>query len=365
MLGAGAGADSSCTTAAVGGAATGAGAITGATFLRAFFFGAAFGLAFIAGFALSFGLLFFGAAFFLADLAASTFFLAAGFFAAAFFAFATGRFFPLLFFAMVSHLLAGRSNPHGESSPEKVCCHLRCALELRADIGVPCESPSDAHRMPDDEHSNPPVRPFYDVWLKPRRVFRALAATPIGRYDYLLAATQGVVSMLVLSRAQSVGRGSPVAAVFGDALIVGPFAGVLGVWVMAEIYSRLGRRVGGTASAAQIFHVIAYGGVPLVASLALWLISALIAGQATFLETPGKDLAPFLALLLQVQFIAHCGLSLWSCLLQVMGLSEMEAVRVRRAFGIWVLGQLIAGAAAFLLLQLINTLGLVAAGAPT
>src|SRR5271166_4386803 len=144
MPGAGAGAVSSFPTVAVGGAATGAGAMTGTIFLRAFFLGADFALAFIAGFAASFGLLFFGAAFFLADLAASTFFFAAGFLAAAFFAFAIGRFFPLLFFAMVSHLLAGQSNPHGESSPEKVCCHLRCALDARAVIGVPCQSPPDA-----------------------------------------------------------------------------------------------------------------------------------------------------------------------------------------------------------------------------
>src|SRR5271166_2825192 len=129
MPGAGAGAVSSFPTVAVGGAATGAGAMTGTIFLRAFFLGADFALAFIAGFAASFGLLFFGAA---------------GFLAAAFFAFAIGCFFPLLFFAMVSHLLAGQSNPHGESSPEKVCCHLRCALDARAVIGVPCQSPPDA-----------------------------------------------------------------------------------------------------------------------------------------------------------------------------------------------------------------------------
>src|SRR6202142_1015640 len=135
--GAGAGADSSCTTVAIAGAATGAGAMAGTIFLRGFFLGADFSLALIARFAL----LFFGAAFFLADLAASTFFFAAGFFGAGFFAFAPGRFFRLLFFAMVSHLLAGRSNPHGESSPEKVCCHLRCVLAARAVIGVPCKSP--------------------------------------------------------------------------------------------------------------------------------------------------------------------------------------------------------------------------------
>lgn len=49
---------------------------------------------------------------FFAALRATTFFLAAGFLAAAFFALAGGRFFPLLFFAMVILLLAGRSKSY-------------------------------------------------------------------------------------------------------------------------------------------------------------------------------------------------------------------------------------------------------------
>ncbi len=219
--------------------------------------------------------------------------------------------------------------------------------------------------MPDDEHSSPPVRPLHDVWLRPRRVFRALAATPIGRRDYVLAAAQGVVSMLVLSRAQSAGKSSTVAAILGDALIVGPFTGVLGVWIMAEIYARVGRRAGGAATATQLFHVFAYGGVPVVASLAIWLIVALLAGPPTFMDTPGKDVAPFLVLLLRMQFIAHCALALWSSLLQIMGLSEMEAMRLLRTFGVWLLGQLIAWVGAIGLWLLLNALGFVAGSAPT
>jgi hypothetical protein len=219
--------------------------------------------------------------------------------------------------------------------------------------------------MPDDEQSRPPLRPLQEVWLKPRRVFRALAATPIGRSDYLLAAAQGIVSMLVLSRAQSAGRSSGVVAILGDALIIGPFAGVLGVWVMAEIYSRLGRRAGGAASASQVFHVFAYGGVPVVASLGIWLITALLAGQPTFVDAPGKDVAPFLVLLLRTQFVAHCALALWSSLLQIMGLSEVQMMRLQRAFGVWLLGQLIAWVGAIGLLFLLSALGFVAGSAPT
>jgi hypothetical protein len=61
----------------------------------------------------------------LAFFAGRAFFFATLFFATArLAAFACGRFFPLaFFFAMVSHLLGGESDL-GESSPEKVCCHL-------------------------------------------------------------------------------------------------------------------------------------------------------------------------------------------------------------------------------------------------
>jgi hypothetical protein len=68
--------------------------------------------------ALAFTLTFAGRAFFLATL-----FLAAGRLA-----FATGRFFDLLFFAMIT-LLLEIVRTRCESSPEKVCCHLCVTLE--------------------------------------------------------------------------------------------------------------------------------------------------------------------------------------------------------------------------------------------
>jgi hypothetical protein len=55
-------------------------------------------------------------------------FLAAPFFAAVFLPFATGRFFDLLFFAMINHLLE-IVRTRCESSPEKVRCHLCMMLE--------------------------------------------------------------------------------------------------------------------------------------------------------------------------------------------------------------------------------------------
>jgi hypothetical protein len=189
-------------------------------------------------------------------------------------------------------------------------------------------------------------------------VFRELATQPIGRTDFLLGAAQGVVSWLALSRAQSAGAASSVAEILTKAILIGPFAGIFGLYLMAAIYVRLGNRAGGVSTRTQIFHVLAYSGVPMVASLGLWLLAALFAGESTFIESQRADLEPFLALIVDVQFIAHIVLIAWSLLLQVMGFSEVEGFATRRAFGVWVLGQVLVALAMFLLAIVIYGTGL-------
>jgi Yip1 domain len=184
-----------------------------------------------------------------------------------------------------------------------------------------------------------PVRPLVDVWLKPRRVFRALAEAPVGRADYLLAAAQGMVSWLALCRAQSIGLHSSVAEIFAIAVLAGPVGGVLGVVLMAAIYAQIGRRAGGSATRAQIFLVLAYGGVPLVVLLGVWSFSAVVLGPTAFVNQAPANLDWFQSLVLSLRSAAHWALIGWSLLIQIMGISEVQGVVVRRAFGIWVIGQ--------------------------
>lgn len=197
------------------------------------------------------------------------------------------------------------------------------------------------------------VRPFHDVWLRPRRVARELASAPIGRADYLLGAAQGVLNWLVLSRVQSVGAHVGVATILGRALLIGPVAGLLGMYLMAAVYLRLGRRAEGAASRAQIVHVLAYSGVPMLASLLLWLLTAALAGRAVFLASAPASLQPFVLLVLRLQIVAHGILVGWSLLLQVMGLSEAERLPIGRTFGVWILGQVLVLLALLLLRALL------------
>jgi hypothetical protein len=201
-----------------------------------------------------------------------------------------------------------------------------------------------------------PIRPLKDVWLRPRRVFRELAARPVGITDYLLAAAQGVGNFLALYRTQEAGTHNSAAEILENSFAYGAVAGVASLFLMALIYRRLGNRAGAQSTTHQVIHVLAYGGVPMAASLVIWVLTALLAGDATFVETPPADLEGFLVLLLHAQFISYVLLLIWSIVLQVMGFSEIQGLTVRKAFGVWVLGQFIGFLASLFLAFLIETL---------
>ena len=201
-----------------------------------------------------------------------------------------------------------------------------------------------------------PIRPLKDVWLRPRRVFREMATQPLGIVDYLLAAAQGIGNFLALYRTQDAGAHNSVEQILGNAFAYGAVTGVASVFLMAVIYGRLGARAGGKSTTRQAVHVLAYGSVPMAASLGIWVLTAMLAGEATFVETPRADLEGFLALLLHVQFIAYVLLLLWSIVLQVMGFSEIQGLATRKAFGVWVLGQLIGFLASLFLAVMIGLL---------
>jgi hypothetical protein len=188
---------------------------------------------------------------------------------------------------------------------------------------------------------NEPIRPLHDVWLRPRRVFRELAARPVGYVDHLLGAAQGMVSMLGYCRAKDFGAKFGLGEILFTAFVTGAVVGIASLHIMATIYARLGARAGRAATHRQTVHVLAYGGVPMAASLVVWVLTALIAGEISFVHAP-KEVDDFVGLLLGMQFMSYVALLMWSVVLQVMGFSEIMAVSIAKAFGVWVLGQVVA-----------------------
>jgi hypothetical protein len=204
--------------------------------------------------------------------------------------------------------------------------------------------------------STEPARPFQDVWLRPRRVFRQLAAEPVTFVDRSLGAVQGVVVILSGYRAQDAGAKLDLGQIFGTACIFGAIGGIASLYIMAAIYVRIAGKSADRAARRQVVHVLAYGGVPLSMSLCIWVLTALLAGESTFLHAPRPDAEGFVLVLLYAQVTSCWLLAAWSVVLQVMGFSEILGIATRKAFGIWVLGQLVGALAALLVFVLIDPL---------
>jgi Yip1 domain len=197
------------------------------------------------------------------------------------------------------------------------------------------------------------VQPLRDVWLRPRRVFRELAASPIGITDYGLAAAQGIATAMTWYRSPMAGTHIGAPDILRIAIMLGPVGGILSTFLFAAIYGRLGQRFGGTSSRNQVFHVLAYGGLPVAASLLLSGFTALLVGEAAIIDVPGLVDDGFVAFVLRVQFVTWVFLLLWSVVLQVMGLSEVMGLTALKALGVYVLGQILAALIAFFLAALI------------
>ena len=102
-------------------------------------------------------------------------------------------------------------------------------------------------------------------------------------------------------------------------------------------------------------HVLAYGGIPVAASLVLWIFTALLVGEAAIIDKPAAETDGFVGFVLHAQLAAYLLLLFWSIVLQVMGFSEILGLATRKAFAVWVLGQLL-GLLAVLFLTILMTL---------
>ena len=201
-----------------------------------------------------------------------------------------------------------------------------------------------------------PVHPLKEVWLRPRRVFRELARLPVGVTDYVLAAGQGIGNYLMVYQSQVSESHLSVADIVANSIRVGPIAGIAVVFLFSLIYGRLGARLGGHSTRNQVFHVLAYGGLPVVATLLLWALAFLFVGDAAFVAAPGADVDGFVWIIVRMQFAANLLLLFWSVVLQIMGFSEILGLPVRKAVGLWLLGQALGVLAGFFLALLVAIL---------
>jgi signal peptidase I len=179
-----------------------------------------------------------------------------------------------------------------------------------------------------DAEAQPPaiLNPWTAIWWKPQAAINAVVQRAGRSYTLVLAALMGV--------ATAIGVAALIPnlhwfAVVTVAVLIGPFAGLLALYVDGALLSWIGRPLGGSASQSKLRTAIAWAAVPNIAAL-LIVLGGIAVYKQDFLRAFAVPDGVDDPVLLSVAVIAGL-FPLWAVFLRIRTVGAVQRFGVIRA----------------------------------
>lgn len=184
-----------------------------------------------------------------------------------------------------------------------------------------------------DSQPEPALNPWIAIWTKPRETIQQIVDTDPNHLVLLLAALGGVSQTLDRASIRSAGDQIEIQWIFLIAAVGGPIFGIIGLYIGAALVRWTGQWLGGTGSSENIRAAIAWGNVPIVLALVLWIPELALFGEELFTaEMPRMEANPMLAVVFTGFMLVEMVIGIWTivivlqCLGQVQGYSAWRAL---------------------------------------
>ena len=192
----------------------------------------------------------------------------------------------------------------------------------------------------------PEKSPWLSIWTKPRATIRRIVDENPKRSLWLLAAIYGFSSLLNSFQSVSLGFTLGLIPLVLVALILSPIWGFAVFSVWSWVISWTGRWLKGEGDFQKVRAAYAWSCVPLAVNDLLWLAMILFFGLPLFLNFPEHHyLTDGLATLLFAILIGKVVLAIWSLVIYLNALAEVQRFSVLRAIGNVILAGLFISAA--------------------
>ena len=113
------------------------------------------------------------------------------------------------------------------------------------------------------------VSPFLSIWTRPRETIRRIVDTDPTKYVITLTLSRGLVTSVVLLVASGLVSSLPLLTVLGIAIVLGPVANIVFLYIGSALLRLTGRLLGGRASSQEARAAWAWSGWPTMFSTAL------------------------------------------------------------------------------------------------
>ncbi len=177
------------------------------------------------------------------------------------------------------------------------------------------------------------LNPWLSMWTKPRATIQQIVDANPERMVLLLSAIAGIGQVLDRASMKNLGDKLDWPAILLIAMLMGPVAGIIGLFVGGALLRWTGSWIGGQASSRHIRAAVAWSSVPDIWVMLLWIPGLALFGRELFTaETTVMDAHPAL-LLAYLGFVAlelvggvWAFVAFLKCLGQVQGFSAWKAL---------------------------------------
>ena len=183
------------------------------------------------------------------------------------------------------------------------------------------------------------LNPWFSIWTQPRLTMRMVLDSDPTRMVLLLAMIGGFANALDRASVQSGGDVMSVPVIFAIAAIGGPIFGLIQLYLGGLLVRWTGGWIGGKGSPEGIRAAIAWPNVPLIWALLLWIPELLLYGDEMFRSVTPRMEENWLPAL--VFGAAEMTIGVWTIVIFVICLSEVQGFSVWRALGNAVLSVLV------------------------
>jgi hypothetical protein len=210
------------------------------------------------------------------------------------------------------------------------------------ELGEFDEFAADADLPEFGEPAQLPRHPWFSMWIRPRSTVRAIIEANPAYGVIPLAAISGVIDILNRAAMRDLGDKVPFESILLGALVLGPAAGVVGLYIASWLLRLTGGWLGGQGDARSLRTAIAWGGVPGVWAGLLWVPQLLLIGEEMFTAaTPRLEANPGLALFLLSTALLELVVMIWGFVVALKAVGEAHLFSAWRALGASVLAMLV------------------------
>lgn len=197
---------------------------------------------------------------------------------------------------------------------------------------------------------------FTKIWTSPRMVFKYINAKEYEKFLYPLIILYGINSTLDKAMEKNIGYSESMFYILGVSLVAGAIAGVIICYLYAAVISWTGGWLEGAGNTRSILRTFAYASIPSVTSLVLILPKLILfkGDIFRFSETlsRGSLASAFFYLFAVVEFI----LGIWTLVLVVVGLSEVQKFTIGKAIANLVVATLAFVVSIFIIVYLLTSI---------